>query len=231
MSTLNYDVYKILTLEEAQELVLVLQGMEWETGRARTKEATGTVKKNQEITMGTNPTSKSILEGLMKKLSNHKDIVVDHSVKKIYSAKFNKYTPDNGGEYQRHGDAAVMGGTVRTDMAMTLWLSHPDTYEGGMLCVENSDGSYHTFKGDPGTCIIYPCHNPHWVTPVTKGERICMITWMESMYRDIEQRDLIRRFIRTLHKMEKDPELAFGDYFTTFACIHSKLTRMWGDYV
>lgn len=222
-----FDVYRILTPAEAQELVNIAETMEWEIGQARTKEATGTIKKNFEIKETTSPEARSLLDGVRQKMMKS-PILSDSFVKKIFSLKFNKYTDE--GEYQRHGDAPIMGGKVRTDLACTLFLSHRDTYEGGELCVEDAAGGFNKMKGDPGLAVVYPCHMPHWVTPVTSGSRISIITWFESMYRDENQRDIMRRYVRALREMEKDPTLAYGNLFTTFGTIQSKLVRMWADY-
>lgn len=223
-----FDTYRIMTPAQAQEYVEAVSKLEWEQGKARTKEATGTVKKNEEIKISTSPQAEALIQSVVGKMKEHKNIFIDHMVKKMMSPKFNRYL--NSGEYQRHGDAAVMGGKVRTDLSCTVFLSHPDTYKGGDLCIEGSDGGHHSIKGDPGTCVVYPCRMPHWVTPVTEGERICLITWFESCYRNPQQRELQRRFLRYLHDMEKEADLRYGHYHTAFGSIQSELQRMWLDY-
>jgi PKHD-type hydroxylase len=223
-----YDVYRILTPAVAQEFVQAVEKMEWEVGKARTAEATGTIKRNQEI-KETTSTQAAVLIGQIKKaFGAHPSLYADHTVCKVFSPKFNKYT--DTGEYQRHGDAAIMGGQVRTDLSCTLFLSHPDTYKGGDLCIENPDGSHHEVKGDPGTCVVYPCHMPHWVKPVTEGARISCVTWFQSGFRDIEQRELMRRFLRVLKEMEAEPDIRYSKHHTTLGTIHGRLQRMWIDY-
>ena len=221
-----FDTYRVMTPAQAQEIVQAVTLLEWEQGKARTKEATGTIKKNEEIKQDN--VGNVFLEQVRKMMVAHPRLMTDHTVKKMMHPKFNRYRSD--GEYKRHGDAAIMGGKVRTDVACTLFMSHPDTYDGGDLCIEAYDGGHHTIKGDPGTCVVYPCHMPHWVTPVTRGERISVITWFESCYRDFEQRMLMRRFLRALQEMEKEEYLRYGELHTSFGTIHSKLQRMWIDY-
>lgn len=224
----GYDVYKVMTPATAQEFVQALEKMDWEVGQARTKEATGTIKRNQEIKETSSKGGMLLVAQMKKMLQDHPNIYPDHTICKVFAPKFNRYT--NTGEYRRHGDAAIMGGQVRTDLACTIFLSHPDTYKGGDLCVEAADGGHHRIKGDPGTCVVYPCHMPHWVEPVTEGARISCVTWFQSCYRDIEQRDLMRRFLRCLKQMEAEPDFRYGDYYTTLGSIHGKLQRMWVDY-
>jgi PKHD-type hydroxylase len=225
---IGYDVYRVMPLAQAQEIVLGLQGLDWEQGKARTAEATGTIKKNEEIKVTTSEAGKALLDRVQQAVQSHPRLLIDQMVKKQMSLKFNRYA--GGGEYQRHGDAAVMG-KMRTDISMTLFLSHPDTYRGGELCIEAQDGGHSSIKGDPGTAVVYPCHMPHWVNPVTEGERICAVTWFESAYRDTRMRDLQRRFLRCLKEMEADPELPkYGRYYTTLGTIQGELTRMFADY-
>jgi len=88
---------------------------------------------------------------------------------------------------------------VRTDLSMTLWLN--EDYEGGELCVDG-----HRLKGKAGECVVYRGDSIHEVTPVTRGERICAITWIQSEFRDSE----IRQIIESLSRVRKDhchPEL------------------------
>lgn len=223
-----FDTYRIMTPAVAQEFVAAVEKMEWEVGKARTKEATGTIKKNEEIKEGTSTQGTVLIAQMKKLLGSHPNLYADHTVCKVFSPKFNRYT--NEGEYQRHGDAAVMGGQVRTDLSCTIFLSHPDTYKGGDLCIEGNDGGYHRVKGDPGTCVVYPCHMPHWVEPVTEGARIACVTWFQSCYRDIEQRTLMRRFLRVLKEIEADPDTRYSKHHTTLGTIHGRLQRMWIDY-
>lgn len=225
---MEFDRYQIMTPADAQGIVVWASTMDWEQGLARTKEATGTIKKNMELKAENNPASLSTLQRIGTQLFTHPDLPVDQMVKRATLPKLNRYRPDE--EYQRHGDSAVMGGKVRTDLACTVFLSHPETYEGGELCVEDSMGGVHEIKGSPGTCVVYPCHMPHWVQPVKSGERIAAITWFESCYRDVEQRLVMKRFLRVLKDMEKDPSLRYGKNYTSLGTIHGRLQRMWIDY-
>lgn len=225
---MSFDTYRILTPAQAQEIVTELEQLEWKQGKARTTEATGTIKRNLEIKVQDGPEAERLCKKIQTAITSHRNLATDQAIKKMMTPKFNKYTAE--GEYKRHGDSAVMGGQVRTDVACTLFLSHPDLYKGGDLCIEAPDGGYHRVKGDPGTCVVYPCHMPHWVTPVTEGARIAAITWFESCYRNEEQRNLMRRFLRALKDMEKQEELRYKELHTTFGTIHSKLQRMWIEY-
>ena len=95
-------------------------------------------------------------------------------------ALFNRY--DVGMTYGPHVDAPVMGGVgnaVRSDVAITVFLSDPKTYAGGDLVVD-SHGMEYGFKLDAGSAIAYPANSLHHVTPVTQGARYAAVIWVQS---------------------------------------------------
>jgi PKHD-type hydroxylase len=102
-----------------------------------------------------------------------------------------KYVP--GMSYGLHSDAAILplaGRPLRSDLSCTLFLTEPGAYEGGELSVQLGDRPL-AFKGAPGSAIIYPSHTLHEVKPVTAGERLVGLTFIESNVRDPMQRELI----------------------------------------
>ena len=82
------------------------------------------------------------------------------------------------------------GSYVRTDLAATLFLSDPSSYEGGELEIEDTFGN-HSFKLTAGSLLLYPASSVHKVTPVTQGERLASFLFMQSMVRDNTQRRLL----------------------------------------
>lgn len=224
-----FRTYEILTPEEADNLVdQLVQLDEWKQGQARTEALTGTVKQNLEIDRN-HPSSLAASDILCKKLLACDPFQKDHLPHKIFSVKFNKYTKT--GAYNRHTDSATMH-QVRTDLACTIFLTDPDSYEGGELCIEQRDGTIFKHKGKKGHCVVYKCGAPHWVTPVTKGSRISGVTWIESYLRNEQQRDILSRMRRFLVEVEKDidhdnPKCKFRTWMTNVSSIESNLMRMW----
>ena len=204
--------YRIFEEEQARELAAQIAGDEWQEGRARTKELTGTVKQNEEILGSGN----KILEELGRKIVNHPAILLDHLPLKCHTPKFSRYKV-GGDHYGVHTDAPWMGST-RTDLSCTLWLN--DGYEGGELVIDDRK-----LKGKPGTCVVYDCGEPHEVLPVTAGERICAITWIQSRIRDAHKRQLVSNFRKLLAKMEKEKP----DWFLEGGQVYSSLLRMWWE--
>lgn len=80
------------------------------------------------------------------------------------------------GHYDWHLDAQPHG-KVRK-LSMTLQLSPPDAYEGGDL--EVSDGSSITMPKEQGTVCCFPSWLAHRVTPVTKGTRYSLVSWVSG---------------------------------------------------
>lgn len=140
---------------------------------------------------------------------------------------FNRY--DVGMQYGPHVDAAVMGsmgGAVRSDVAITLFLSDPATYTGGELVVQ-SQGMGGEFKLPAGSAIAYPANSLHHVAPVTQGARLAAIIWVQSQVRDPARREL-------LWDLENAKRQIFGreGKSATFDAVsksHANLLRMWTD--
>jgi len=140
---------------------------------------------------------------------------------------FNRY--DVGMQYGRHVDAPVMGGVgsaVRTDVAITLFLSDPSSYDGGDLVVD-ANGMECGFKLDAGAAIAYPANSLHHVAPVTRGTRNAAILWVQSQVREPARREL-------LWDLDNAKRQIFGREgksatFDTISKSHANLLRMWAD--
>lgn len=98
-----------------------------------------------------------------------------------------RYQP--GMAYGSHVDDALIGG-VRTDLSFTLFLSDPDSYDGGALVIEGSDGETDV-KLPPGHLVLYQTTSLHHVAEVTRGERLAIVGWVRSLIRSPEQREVL----------------------------------------
>jgi PKHD-type hydroxylase len=140
----------------------------------------------------------------------------DNFVSEMLVPKFNRYGV--GDAYRSHADAGFMGKRLRTDLACTLFLN--DDYEGGELCANGFE-----VKGEPGVAVVYECWRPHEVRPVTRGERICAITWMQSYIRDSSQREVLgyMRSVMAGINRQTDEER----HWAPLTAVYGKLIRMW----
>lgn len=102
-----------------------------------------------------------------------------------------RYEP--GMKYGAHFDVAYMGqpgNQMRSDLSCTIFLNEPASYEGGELAVHLGSAT-RLFKLAPGAAIVYPSLTLHEVTPVRSGQRLVMITFIQSQIRDMQQREII----------------------------------------
>jgi len=102
-----------------------------------------------------------------------------------------KYDPSM--HYGAHSDAAFMSideRRVRADLACTVFLTDPADYEGGALTIHLVDGIL-KFKCAPGAAVVYPSWTIHEVRPVTRGARLVAITFIESLIRDPQRREML----------------------------------------
>ncbi|HZT49964.1 MAG TPA: Fe2+-dependent dioxygenase, partial [Hyphomicrobiaceae bacterium] len=107
--------------------------------------------------------------------------------KTILGPMFSRY--ETGHAYGQHVDDALMGG-VRTDCSFTLFLSPPETYDGGELIISTSAGE-DAYKLAAGSLVAYPSSSLHRVAPVTRGARLAAVGWVRSYIRDAAKRELL----------------------------------------
>jgi PKHD-type hydroxylase len=137
-----------------------------------------------------------------------------------------RYKP--GMKYGAHSDAAYLQlpqGPIRSDLSCTIFLSDPKEYEGGALHVRLGDGELR-FKLQSGFAIIYPSDTLHQVEPVTSGERLVAITFIQSRVRDPFQRNLLYNLneIAALEGLKMTPE-----NFMMLQLVRDQLLRYWGE--
>lgn len=147
-------------------------------------------KNNLQIDFG-DPRFQESSRILMQALTQHR--VFNDAVfpARMTPLMISRYKP--GMNYGVHSDAAIIPvqpNPVRSDVSCTIFLADPDSYEGGELVAHLGDGEI-TVKGKPGSAVIYPSTTYHEVKPVTKGERIVAIAFIESLVKDPIKRDLL----------------------------------------
>jgi PKHD-type hydroxylase len=90
------------------------------------------------------------------------------------AAQFMVYHAVDGGHFNWHSD---QGPTVRRQLSLTLQLTDPTLYQGGVLELRH-DGQTMTAPKERGTLIAFPSHLVHRVTPVTSGTRKSIVAWI-----------------------------------------------------
>jgi PKHD-type hydroxylase len=135
-----------------------------------------------------------------------------------------RYEP--GMKYGAHSDSAFMQlgqRQLRSDLSCTIFLNPPDAYEGGALRVHLGSGQVE-FKLQPGAAIVYPSTTLHEVVPLTGGQRLVGITFIESLIPDPTHREL-------LYELDEVAALEGNgmswDNRTRLQYVRTNLRRMW----
>lgn len=138
-----------------------------------------------------------------------------------------RYQP--GMTYGDHVDDPLMGLSgqrFRTDVSMTIFLREPDTYEGGELVIGTTFGP-RKVKLKAGNAVVYPSSSLHHVAPVTSGERLVALAWIQSYVRDPERRTLLYELNQAREHMLKHQA---GTEHTGYVDkSYVNLLRMWSD--
>ena len=145
--------------------------------------------------------------------------------KTVYPFIVSKHTMGNF--YGWHVDSPIMGEPpIRTDLAMTIFLSDPEKYEGGELIIQ-SDAGTSAFKPAKGDAVLYPCQYLHCVNEVKTGARLAAITWIQSNVRNPEQRQILFQ-LNQIHASLYN-QAPHAPETNLLLQTHSNLFRMWAD--
>lgn len=86
------------------------------------------------------------------------------------------YDQSELGMYGWHLD---YGGQVSRKLSVVLQLTDPKDYEGGNLQIM-THGEPETVRKQRGLVTIFPSYTLHQVTPVTKGNRQSLVSWVSG---------------------------------------------------
>jgi PKHD-type hydroxylase len=137
-----------------------------------------------------------------------------------------RYQP--GMRYGAHADAAFINlgnAQLRSDLSCTIFLNDPKDYEGGELHVRLGDADI-KFKLQPGEAIVYPSDTLHQVVPVSRGERLVAITFIQSRVPDPFKRHMLFELneVAALEGLKMAQE-----NFSRLQLVQANLLRSWGD--
>ncbi|MEM1435968.1 MAG: Fe2+-dependent dioxygenase [Pseudomonadota bacterium] len=135
--------------------------------------------------------------------------------------RFSRYQRDMA--YGPHFDEAIIGG-VRSDLSFTLFLSEPESYTGGELCITSPAG-IETVRLDPGCAVLYPAGAIHEVLPVKQGARLAAVGWIQSEVPDASAREVLLELARVQTSL---PETA-GQARLQLGAIRARLRRRWSQ--
>jgi PKHD-type hydroxylase len=220
------QIPNVLKPEEIETLRGQLVGAAFEDGGATAGFAAREVKKNLQVPMASETGRKGaavVLEALRRNAMFF-SAALPH---RIHGPIFNRY--DTGMTYGEHVDNALMGSpiSVRSDIAATLFLTPPEDYDGGELTVHDSYGA-HRIKLAAGNMIVYPATSRHRVEPITRGSRVSVVMWIQSLVRDEMQRRLLFEMDVALGSLRKQKGNNEKDVAALTAIYHN-LVRLWSE--
>ena len=219
-------IRNVLKPEELTEILGHLSAGSFVDGKLTAGGRAKRVKENLQLERGTEG-SKQLEDMVLNALRRNAAFQSAVMPARIYPPLFSRYDEDM--QYGTHFDNAFMGtgaGVVRTDAAVTLFLSDPESYQGGELVVEMNAGQ-RVIKLDRGDAVVYESDRMHRVNPVKGGVRLAAVTWVQSLVRDPGQREVlhdlnvVRQWLLRGHPDAKEGALLGR------AC--SKLMRMWAE--
>jgi PKHD-type hydroxylase len=224
MSQSFLHIPSLLIKEEIESIELLISKANFVDGKLTASMAAKDVKSNLQLDANNENLSK-IQQIISGALQSSPLFNIAALPKSVYPFVISKYTA--GKYYGWHVDSPIMGNpAVRTDLAMTVFLSDPSTYEGGELLIQEN-GNVSSFKPAKGDAILYPCQHLHCVNEIKNGERLAAVTWIQSNVKNPEQRQLLYQLNQVHASLyAQAPNAAETNLLLQ---THSNLFRMWAD--
>jgi PKHD-type hydroxylase len=205
-----------------------LQHAAWQDGRLTAGFQSAEVKRNLQLPHSARAAQEAG-ELIVRALERDAAFISAALPRHVFPPLFNRYEAGMG--FGPHVDNAIrqLPGTphrLRTDLAATLFLSAPESYDGGELVVTDTFGE-HAVKLAAGDMVVYPASSLHRVQSVTRGVRTAAFFWVQSLVRDPAERKLLYELdtsIRTLTQSGADS----GCVVQLTACYHN-LLRRWAE--
>jgi PKHD-type hydroxylase len=185
-------IEKVLEPDEVAAFCERLDGAGWIDGAQTAGSRSVAVKQNFQLDRG-DPLAVELGNTILRKLGHNPLFVSASLAETIFPPVFNLY--QNGGHYGTHVDSALMrvpeaNKTIRSDLSATIFLSDADSYDGGELVIEDVYGGQ-AVKLAAGDMVLYPSSSLHQVTPVTRGQRVAAILWLQSAVADTQARSML----------------------------------------
>ncbi|HEX8233097.1 MAG TPA: Fe2+-dependent dioxygenase [Caulobacteraceae bacterium] len=212
----------VLAAEDLERVRAGLAQAPFRDGRATAGGEARKVKANRQA-LGSDGTVGALARFVAQALARNELLQLYARPAKCSPVMFNRYGP--GERYGLHTDDAFMAEgeeRLRTDLSFTLFLSEPDSYDGGELVVIGSEGE-RAVKLPAGSLILYPTGALHRVAEVTAGERLAAVGWIQSLLRRSDQRELLFDLARLRRAVGAGESRLLLDKSL------GALLRMWGE--
>ncbi|MEM6708288.1 MAG: Fe2+-dependent dioxygenase [Pseudomonadota bacterium] len=184
-----------------------LKALKWEDGARTAGSLARAVKKNEQAKLKAG-VGRQLQQTLLTAI--RKNAVVQAAAQPARFSDPMISRTSVGGGYGPHIDNALMGtgaARMRSDLSYTLALNAPRDYKGGALEIESA-GMVQALHLEPGELVVYPSTSIHQITPVSAGERIVCVGWIQSKLQDPAVREILFDLenLRASLKATHDPQ-------------------------
>jgi PKHD-type hydroxylase len=224
------QIPKLLNADQVQAIRTRLDAADapWIDGRATAGHQGTRVKDNRQIDESS-PVARALGDVILAALERHPLFISAALPQRVYPPMFNSY--EGGMQFGSHVDGAVRllpgsGEKIRTDISATLFLSKPESYDGGELVIEDTYGT-HAVKPGAGDLVLYPASSLHRVAPVTRGKRVAGFFWVQSMVRDDTQRAILYDLDRSIQRL--NARVADDPAMVDLVGVYHNLLRQWTE--
>lgn len=188
---MNYQVFPLLQPKELDAVLSFVCRQTFADGRLTASGMAHAVKNNLQIERAGPEISEADCIVISALQRNH-DFQNFAFPKRIMMPMYSRYDP--GMQYGSHIDNGIMssknGDPLRSDIAITIFLSPPSSYDGGELAIELPVGE-EEIKLDAGEAVAYSASSIHHVNPVTRGVRLAAVSWVQSTVRSEQLRAIL----------------------------------------
>ncbi len=217
-----YRLFELLNADQIVRLSEITRAATWVDGRITNPTNPG--KNNQQLEPGAaRDESGAMLAEALRSNAVFNEFALPVA---IAPPLLSRYAP--GMSYAVHGDNAFIelgAATIRGDLACTIFLADPASYNGGALVIHNGDVKA-AFRLPAGQALLYPATMVHEVEPVTRGERLAAFTFIQSRIADPAKRGMVAELgaIARAERERLEPAA-----HARLLVIQQNLLREWGD--
>jgi PKHD-type hydroxylase len=213
-------IANVLSAEEVGIVRAALKRARFVDGRATAGFAARLVKNNRQAA-GSDRSLETIRKLVTARILDNELFRLAARPKALSTLLFSRY--ETSMHYGSHVDDALIDG-MRSDVSFTLFLSDPDSYDGGELVIESAAGE-EIYKLAPGSLIAYPSTTLHRVADVTRGSRLAAVGWARSFIRNAAERELL--FDLDTARRQLFARAGKSAEFDLIAKSFANLMRMW----
>jgi PKHD-type hydroxylase len=215
------QVDDLLTSRELQAIMEVARQARFVDGRRSNPHNTTKINFIGDVTDPMSQRASQLAQAALQRSDPAKDFVLPRRMAVPSLCRYGV-----GMKYGAHTDAAFLPlgpQPLRSDVSCTIFISSPADYEGGELVIHLGTEVVR-IKGKAGSAVFYPSTTVHEVMPVVAGERLVMITFIESQIPEQGLRDLLYTLkeVRALEGLKMDWRNQIQLEY-----VIANLTRMW----